>query len=250
MICEFYVSWNAWSAQSAGHASNRFIFFTIKPCVTWEPEAFLVWFWPLANLYASHKWNTCMWKKSNQLNLLFFLGFFFFFGLVWFCFVLFCFNNSNISSEFDIYPYQSQSLVLYNFTPASKQVPWVLNSGLSCFVLNTAIARPHLSSFTNNERCPKLLREKNIVQNWDHCITFWAFKITCQSKFTAKTCEIVKQNLSSVSLNQDAIKDRSVLKITLTFLSTMSLIWHPNLFYPELLFFFQVRNFPILNLLL
>ena len=204
-----------------------------------------MWFWPLANLYVSHKWNICMWKKSNQLNLLFFsccccCCLF----LVLFCFVFF--NNFNISSECDIYSIQSQSLVLYNFALALKQVPWVLNSGQSCFVLNTAIARPHLSSFTNNERCPKLLREKNIVQNWDHCITFWAFKITCQSKFTAKTCEMVKQNLSSVSLNQDTIKDRSVLKITLTFLSTLSLIWHPNLFYPELLFFFQVRNFPIL----
>ena len=61
---------------------------------------------------------------------------------------------------------------------------------------------------------------------------------------------MVKQNLSSVSLNQDTITDQFVLKITLTFLSTMSLIWHPNRFYPELLFFFQVRNFPILNPLL
>ena len=50
----------------------------------------------------------------------------------WFCFVLFCFvffNNSNISSECDIYSIQSQSLVLYNFALALKQVPWVLNSG-------------------------------------------------------------------------------------------------------------------------
>lgn len=57
-------------------------------CSQWEPEEFLMWFWPLANLYVSHKWNICMWKKSNQLNLLFFLVFvvvvFF-----WFWFVLF-----------------------------------------------------------------------------------------------------------------------------------------------------------------
>lgn len=32
-------------------------------CSQWEPEEFLMWFWPLANLYVSHKWNICMWKK-------------------------------------------------------------------------------------------------------------------------------------------------------------------------------------------
>ena len=95
-------------------------------CSQWEPEKFLMWFWPLANLYVSHKWNICMWKKSNQLNLLFFLLVVVFF---WCCFVLFFFNNSNISSECDIYSIQSQSLVLYNFALALKQVPRVLNSG-------------------------------------------------------------------------------------------------------------------------
>ena len=88
------------------------------------------------------------------------------------------------------------------------------------------------------------------MQNWDHCITFWAFKITCQSKFTVKTCEMVKQNLSSVSLNQDTITDQFVLKNYTYFSKYIVFDLASQSFYPELLFFFQVRNFPILNPLL
>lgn len=129
MICEFYVSWNAWSAQSAGHVSNRYIFMTIKPCVASENQrnslcGFGPWqisLCPTSEIYACEK-NLTSWIYCFFLLLLLLS----FYGFVLFCFF---FNNSNISSECDIYSIQSQSLVLYNFALALKQVPLVLNSG-------------------------------------------------------------------------------------------------------------------------
>lgn len=128
MICEFYVSWNAWSAQSAGHVSNRYIFMTIKPCVVSENQrnslcGFGPWqisMCPTSEIYVCEKiltsWIYCFFLLLLLLS---------FFGFV----LYFFFNNSNISSECDIYSIQSQSLVLYNFALALKQVPRVLNSG-------------------------------------------------------------------------------------------------------------------------
>ena len=147
MVHEFYIGCDpiTESTRSTGLFFNRSIIcMTIKLCVTWEPEAFLMWFLIEAkSLFVSDekKFVLCLYLQYMVMN------------------VTFTSSKANLG-------YFTSLLQSWN-----KFLKFQI-LGSVVFEVNTLIARPHLSSFMHNEWCPKFWRKENVQQTWDHCITF------------------------------------------------------------------------------
>lgn len=134
MVHEFYIGCDRIieSARSTGLVFNRSIIcMTIKLCVTWEPEAFLMWFLIEAkSLFVSDekKFVLCLYLQYMVMN------------------VTFTSSKANLGYFTSLLQSRNKFLKFQ-----------ILGSVV--FEVNTLIARPHLSSFMHNEWCPKFWRK-------------------------------------------------------------------------------------------
>lgn len=128
MVHEFYIRCDTIieSAWSVGRVFNRSIIcMTIKLSVTWELEAFLMWF--LISICVR-------WKKNCPL-----------------------FISAINGNECNIYLFQNQSWVFYKSPPVVKQVPQILEKRKCTTDLNN----PKQSRENGDEHCQNCLHKYN-----------------------------------------------------------------------------------------